>query len=232
VTDQDRLLRILTVLRGTTREALGPARLCEACAEVVAVSGAGVMLMSEGIPQGSLCSSNEVSTLIEDLQYTLGEGPCVDAYELDHPVLEPNLAAAGPSRWPAFAPPAVEAGARAMFGFPLQVGAIRLGAMNLYRATAGALHDEQHRDALLMAGVVARAVLAMQAGAPPGRLGEDLQMGLDLRLVVHQAAGMVSAQLEISIVDAMIRLRAHAYASARTVAAVADDVVARRLRFE
>src|SRR5437016_8504417 len=97
------------------------------------MTGAGVMLMSGDTPRGSVCSSNEVSTLIEDLQYTLGEGPCVDAYHEDRPVLEPDLASQGASRWLAFASPAVAAGARAVFGFPLQVGGIRLGALNLDR---------------------------------------------------------------------------------------------------
>lgn len=232
MTESDRRHRILALLGVGTGEFPGPARLCEVCAEVVGVTGAGVMLMVEDVPWGSLCSSNEVSRLIEDLQFTLGEGPCVDAYTQDHPVLEPDLSGTGASRWPVFTPPALEAGARAIFGFPLRVGAIRLGALNLYSGTAGGLSDEQHRDALGMAAVVANAVLTMQADAPPEGLGAGLAEGTDLRLVVHQAAGMVSAQLEVSVVEAMVRLRAHAFAAGRSIADVADDVVARRFRFE
>jgi hypothetical protein len=172
-----------------------------------------------------------VSALIEDLQYTLGEGPCVDAYQGDRPVLEPDLADRGMSRWSAFTPAAVEAGARAVFGFPLRVGAIRIGALNLYRDHDGPLDDEQHADALVLAGVAARAVLAMQADAPPGALGAELESGSDFRFVVHQASGMVSAQLEVSVGDALIRLRAYAFAHDRPLTAVAHDVVARTLRF-
>ena len=87
----DRLLRILRQLqpRGDESEA---ARLCEVGAHVVEMSGAGVMLMSGDIPKGSVCSSNDVSTTIEDLQFTLGEGPCIDAYNTEQPVIEPDLA--------------------------------------------------------------------------------------------------------------------------------------------
>jgi hypothetical protein len=166
----DRLLRILALLSSGGVTEPGPARLCEVCAAVTAMSGAGIMLMAGEEPAGSVCSTNEISALIEELQYTLGEGPCVDAYHVDRPVLEPDLAAPETPRWIAFTPPAVEAGARAVFGFPLQVGVVRLGALNLYRDRPGALSDEQYADALVLAGVAARAVLAMQAQAAPGGL--------------------------------------------------------------
>jgi hypothetical protein len=226
-----RLLRILTRLEDGPVAGTAPARLCEACAEVTAVTGAGIMLMSGDVARGSICSSNDVSALIEDLQYTLGEGPCVDAYQQDRPVLEPDLADDGAGRWFAFAPAAVEAGARAVFGFPLRVGAIRIGALNLYRDHAGPLDDDQYGDALVLAGVAARAVLVMQADAPPGLLGVELEAGSDFRFVVHQASGMVSVQLDVSVGEALVRLRAHAFSRERPLTAVAEDVVARRLRF-
>ncbi|HYT39893.1 MAG TPA: GAF domain-containing protein, partial [Acidimicrobiia bacterium] len=130
---RDRLVRILAKLSPGGPDEPDAARLCEVCADVAGMSGAGIMLMTERTPQGSVCSSNPVSALIEELQYTLGEGPCVDAYRLDRPVIEPDLGVPGTPRWFAFTPPAVAAGARAVFGFPLQVGAVRLGALNLYR---------------------------------------------------------------------------------------------------
>ncbi|CAN5823408.1 hypothetical protein BH20ACT4_BH20ACT4_14940 [soil metagenome] len=109
------------------------------------MSGAGIMLMSGDLPQGSVCTTNEVSALIEDLQYTLGEGPCVDAARQHRPVLEPDLADPERAPWIAFTPPAVEAGARAIFGFPLDVGAVRLGALNLYRDRPGSLTEAATR---------------------------------------------------------------------------------------
>ena len=181
-------------------------------------------------PRGSVCSSNPVSALIEDLQYTLGEGPCVDAYHQDRPVLEADLAQPGVPRWFAFTPPAVDAGARAVFGFPLGVGSIRLGALNLYRDHPGPLSDDQHADALVMAGVAARAVLAIQAQAPPGALAAELESGSGLHYVVHQASGMVAAQLEVSVGEAMIRSRAYAFANDCLLADAAREVVSRRLR--
>jgi hypothetical protein len=225
----ERRLRILSRL--AAGEA-GTERLCEVCAEVTAMSGAGIMLMSGDVPHGSVCTTDKVSAVIEELQYALGEGPCVDAHRQGRPVFEPDLAHPAAPRWLAFAGPAVEAGAHAVFGFPLRVGAVRLGALNLYSDRVGPLNDEQHADALVMAEVAAQAVLVLQAGAPPGTVAAELEAGADFHYVVHQAAGMVAAQLNVSVGHALVRLRAYAFANDCRLAQVADEVVARTLRFD
>jgi GAF domain-containing protein len=228
----ERRLRILTRLLDRESPGLETKRLCEVGAQVTGMSGAGIMLMSGDVPRGAVCSSNTVSALIEQLQYELGEGPCVDAYRHDRPVLEPDLVDPDTPRWLAFSGPAVKAGVRAVFGFPLQVGAVRLGALNLYSDHPGPLTDEQHADALVMADVAAQAVLLLQADAPPGKLAAELEAGADFQYVVHQASGMVAAQLDVSVGQALIRLRAYAFGNDRPLAAVARDVVARTLRFD
>lgn len=209
-----------------------PAWLCAGCVKITGVTGAGVMLMSGDIPRGSLCTTNAVSHLIEELQYTLGEGPCIDAYQQDQVVTEPDLADPVTRRWPAFTPPTVAAGVRAMFGFPLRVGTVRLGALNLYRDRSGPLTGSQHADALVVADVTARWVLEAQAGAPAGEVAAALETGADFHFTVHNAAGMVSVQQQISVTEALILLRAYAFTHDRLLAGVAEDVIARRLRLE
>jgi hypothetical protein len=207
-------------------------RLCDTCVEVLDVTGAGIMLMSDGEHRGTLGVSNPVMTVVEDLQFTLGEGPCIDAYSSEHPVLEPDLGHPATNRWPAFSGPAVQAGVRAVFGFPLRVGAVNLGALDLYLDQPGALRTDQLTDAAVMAGVISKTVLALQAEALPGELPELLDATVLHRAVVHQASGMLSAQLDIDVADALVRIRAHAYTSNRLVNDVAHDIVDRRLRLE
>ncbi len=226
----ERRQRIVDRLVGPGAPDLGSKRLCEVCVEVVGVCGAGIMLMSGEIPRGSMCSSLNVSALIEELQFGLGEGPCVDAYHRDVPVLEPDLASPLRPRWMAFSGPALQAGVRAVFGFPLQVGAVRLGALNLYNNRAGSLTSDQHADAVVMADVAAQAILVLQADAPPGQLSVALETGADFRYDVHQAAGMVAVQLGVSGAQALIRLRAYAFAVGRTLSDVANDVTNRTVR--
>jgi hypothetical protein len=228
---EQRRLRILSLLfdRGANFQT---ARLCQVCAEVTSMSGAGIMLMFEDAPQGTVCTTNEVSSQLEQLQYSLGEGPCVDAYREDRPVMEPDLANPETKRWLAFTEAAVKIGAEAVFGFPLPVGAVRLGALNLYRDRPGALDDEQYANALAAAAIVAQAVLVLQAKAPDGMLAQELERSSDFQYVAHQAAGMVAVQLGVGVTEAMIRLRAYAFGSERLLSDVAGDVVDRILRFD
>jgi hypothetical protein len=206
--------------------------LCSACRSTVGVSGAGIMLMFDETIAGSLCSTDAISARIEELQFTLGEGPCIDAFHHDRPVVEPDLAAPTSPRWVAFAPSAVVAGAGAVFGFPVRTGTARLGAMNLYNGRSGPLTDDQYQDALVLAEIAAQVILAVQAGLPPGQLAAELEATSDLRYVVHQAAGMVSVQLNVSVTHALIRLRGYAFSAQRSLSEVAEDVVARRLRLD
>ena len=227
----DRLVRIMARLSPVSGGP-EPATLCEVCAEVSHMTGAGIMLMTGDVQQGSVCSSNAVSNLIEELQFTLGEGPCVDAHRENRPVFEPDLARSGARRWLAFTPAAVTAGAQAVFGFPLQVGGVGLGALNLYRDEPGPMTDDQCADSLVLADVAAHAVLALQTHASPGALGTELEEGANFRFVVHQASGMVAVQLGVSVSEALIRLRAYAFGHDRLVADVAAEIVARKIRLD
>ncbi|MFZ0250196.1 MAG: GAF and ANTAR domain-containing protein [Acidimicrobiales bacterium] len=225
----DRRARIVArlVAEGGSPSAPGP--LCKVAAEVIDVSGAGVMVLHDGVPQASLCSSGPTSALIEELQYTLGEGPCVDAYRTGSVILEPHLTAPAMLRWPAFTPEALAAGAMAVFGFPVRIGAVRIGALNVFQDRPGPLRDEQHADALVMADVIARTILAVQARAEPGETA--LELNADIHSVVHQAAGMVSVQLDMSVGDALVRLRAYAFGMDQSITEAARDVVSRKLDF-
>jgi hypothetical protein len=207
-------------------------RLCEMCADLTGVTGAGVMLMSDDAPWASLNTVDPVTARIEELQYTLGEGPCVDAHHRGMPVLEPDLNDPVTQRWPAFTAPAVDAGVRAVFGFPLRVGGVRLGALDLHSKKPGLLKDEQHLDALILADVVARAILLTQAAALPAEMATELRLESDYQSIVNQASGMAAVQLGVSVGAALVRMRVYAFANGRPFADVAHDVVTRALRFD
>ena len=211
-------------------DAWSVARLCVVGPRLTGMTGAGVMLMSGDVPHGSLCATNEVSQLIEELQYTLGEGPCVDAHQSGAFVSEPDLAEPVTSRWPAFTPPALRGGVRAVFGFPLQVGTIRLGALNLYRVMPGPLTSDQQADALMVADITAHWVLNAQSAAPANTVAVELEANADFHFSVHNAAGIVSIQENISVDEALIRLRAFAFSNDLPISEVARNVIARKLR--
>jgi hypothetical protein len=226
--DPERVARVAAQLAVGERDPEN--RLCAASAAVVAVTGAGVVLISGGRSLGSVCSSDPLTEAVEDLQYMLGEGPCLEAFRTKAPVLVPDLSTMDVTRWPTFREQATAAGARAAFGFPMLVGAACVGALDLYCDRSGALSGEQYADAVVVAHLVGRAVLGWQSAAPKGALAWQLEQVPAHRSVVHQATGMVSVQASVALPDALMLMRAHAFAEGRSVATVADDIVARRLR--
>ncbi len=206
--------------------------LCAASAGIVAVDGAGVVLILRGQALGTVCTSDPIAEAVEDVQFTLGEGPCVDAFNTRAPVLVPDLTSAAGSRWPGFRDGAMAEGIHAVFGFPLLVGQVCIGALNLYNRRSGTLTDEQVADAVVVAHVAARTVLGWQAVAGEGSLAWQLEHVPAYRAVVHQSTGMVSVQAEVPVEDAVLLLRAYAFAEHRPISEVATDVVERRLRFD
>jgi hypothetical protein len=169
---------------------------------------------------------------IEEVQYTLGEGPCMDAFRSKAPVLVPDLASAPEGTWEGFREGALDAGALAAFGFPLLVGSVCIGALDLFHDQVGDLTSEQYADACAVAHVATKTVLGWQAVAEAGSLAWQLEQVPVHRSAIHQATGMVSVQAAVSVDDALALLRARAFADGRSVSAVAADVVARRVRFE
>ena len=170
---------------------------------------------------------------LDDLQFTLGEGPCLDAFRLREPVLVPDLGSAEAfARWPGFAHEATQAGAFAAFAFPLQVGTAPLGTVELYRSEPGALSGRDTAIAVLIVDELVSVVLDDLTGrdhrlAPSGANPVPL-FG---RAEIPQATGMIAVQLAVSIPEALAQLRAAAFAAHRPILEIAEDVIARRLVF-
>ena len=207
-------------------------RVCRAAVELLQLSGAGLSLIVDGQLRGSSGVSEAGIRVVQELQLSLGEGPCVDAWARIEAVLEPDLADPRVVRWPTFAQAAVNAGVLAVFAVPLHQGAIRIGVLALYRDRVGTLSADELAKALVLADVATQAVLGLQAGAPEGSVHELLAGQPPHWAEIHQATGMTSVQLGVGLDDAFVRLRAHAFASERTLRDVATAVVARRLRLD
>jgi hypothetical protein len=206
-----------------------PAGLCSACVEVLDVAGAGITVMGAG-QSGPLCVSSQRMAELEDLQFTMGVGPCQDAYFSGRPVHAPRLDVSVVALWPAFVDMARDAGIGAVFAYPLSADGAKIGVMTLYQDREGELSASQHDDSLAIARVLTETVLSLQDAAPDGVLAPALEDAVTYRAEIHQASGMVSVQLEISIAEALVRIRAHAFASGQPVGVVAAEIVARQLR--
>ena len=228
----NRVVEILAEVQGSAAEGRGLAdRLVRVGRDAMDVTGVGLSLMTGAGPSAVLAASDGSARVIEELQFSLGEGPCIDSVKTGRPVLHGDLAQTALQLWPGFTAGALDAGVAAVFAFPLQVGAITLGALDLSRDTVGPLEDVDVREAMALAAAATALLLHLQMMSEPGDVHADLADSLVDRAVVHQASGMVAVQMETDLADALTVLRARAFASGRPIVDVAHDVVARNLRF-
>lgn len=231
--------------RGGDALFVGIAAICDTAARLTGVDGAAVAVLAPtGEVRELVHATDAVAQQVDELQFTLGEGPCLDAYHRGEPELCARLASAEfERRWPAFTNEVEELGVAALFAFPVPGTRRPRGVLELYRLTDGALTETEHKSAQLCSFALQNtletnwrehlaqstseeaAIDAMSANAA-GALLDGFT-----RAQVHVAAGMVAVQLAVSTSDALDRLRAYAYAQHRSVMAVAADVVARRLSF-
>ena len=227
----ERLLTIFSIMERFERESPQGFVLCDVAAEFMVLDGAGIALSSDGEDLMTLCTSNAVAGDLMNLEITLGEGPAVDACR-GNAVQESDLARSVAPHWATYGPEAVALGARAVFGYPIQLGAANFGALSLFRASPGPLSAGQSSDGYLMASVLGRAILSRQGGGSPESLIEELAGSSMLDFRVHQAAGMIAVQGSMSVKDALVTLRAHAFALGCRLGELADRVVSMTTRYE
>lgn len=198
-------------------------------AQALGMDGLAVSLVTEGDLTELMWCSDATTRHIEDLQFTLGEGPGPDAARTGAMVWALDLARVPFARWPALAMEAPDLDARAVFCFPMSIGAISVGVLTAVRRTPGPMTAQQTDDAtILAAALTARCLGSGPRGAPfPADSPRSLRHG-----VVHQATGMLSVQLSLPLPQALLRLRAHAYSSGRSITDVAQHVVDRSLRLD
>jgi hypothetical protein len=225
------------VLIAGERGAPAADRLCLACLPLLGVDAAAISLIDDGESRGTFGASDVAARLLDSLQFTAGEGPCLEAAQIMAPVLVADLHAQDEPRWPAFKDAAERAGVRAVFALPIRVGMIGLGALDLFRSTPGALSAAQLTDALMVADAAAQILLDLvdESSTTTGR-GEPLaqwaQVASLSRAEVYQATGMIMAQLDLPPAAALVRLRAYAFANELTASEVAQLVTSRHLRLE
>lgn len=203
-------------------------QLCQVATRLLDAQGVAVSVVAtDGAPQ-LVAASDGVERPLDGLQQVTGDGPGFEAFETSRPVLVPDLAAVDPVRWPAYIAAARDNGIRAVFAFPLQVGAIRLGSLELDRAAPGGLGADGLTSAFSLADAAVTLLLESHFPVEGAMVGPPAS--LPYRAEIFQAQGMVMMQLGVSLHEAMLRLRAYAFVNDADLADVARQVVEHRLR--
>lgn len=224
---QDRIVRLLAPNVASTSS-----RIASATRVVLEATHVGMFVATDEILTPLDCC-DDVGALLDEQQFSLGDGPTLVAAGAVSPVLATELDHAhGQSRWPLFAPLAAGLDVRSAVALPLRTGVSCLGVLTAYRPQGDCPDAEQYADALVLATLATDLLVAEQAGVGEGALPPIVAAGLRNQSVVHQAAGMLSEQLGVSIVEALVRLRYHAVATDLPLAVVGRSIVAGELVLE
>ena len=214
---------------------VGVRHACAACAEFLNAMGAGVYLVSDLGLIEPVHATDPVGERMAELQITLGRGPSTQAVDEYQPILAADLDTESCRRhWPMFATEAMASGVQSIFAFPLgrEMSGIAVGALEVYRDTTGPLSATELADAWLFADAAMNLIITNVGDAPSVSEYKVFAGDFSERWAeVHQATGMVAAQLDTDLTIAFLRLRARALASGRGLVQLAEDVLAGRMRF-
>lgn len=193
----------------------------------VAISTFGALCPSE-----TVSATDEVAIRVDEIQFDLSEGPCWTALATDAPVLETDLVQRPNPEWPAFNEAVRREPVGAVFAFPVAFGPFPLGAVDVYVPQPATIEDDTVRQAMTLASAVSRRVLRRALRSVADEDDALLDRSPSSRRVVHQATGVVLAQLDISPEDAYLLLQGHAFARRTTMRRVAEEILDGTVRFE
>ncbi|MFE4498540.1 GAF and ANTAR domain-containing protein [Rhodococcus sp. NPDC056743] len=206
------------------------ADLCSKCISLTAVDGAAVTVLSSSSARELMYATDALAQHLDELQFTSGDGPCVDAFLSGSPVLCNDTSdSVHAASWPGFSSDAERSGVGGVYAFPLRGGRRVFGVLELYRRVPGALTQFQLDAAVASADAIASSLLdelSLDEDSHTGGMANAFH-----RPEVNQAVGMIAVQLKVPVTEALSRLRATAYSSDKPIWEVAGDVVHRRLRF-
>lgn len=201
--------------------------LCTAFISALPVEHAAISTLGDPFEVETVCSTDVLAARLDELQLDFGEGPCWQALATRTVVLLPDLRAPLSTAWPVVQAAIASHEIRAAYAFPMTVGTLGVGAVDLYASAPDALSPTDVATATAMAETAALKVLRHAMADRDDPLRDDPSS----RRIVHQATGMVIAQMRIPASDALLVIRAHAFASGQSVRDVATQVIERRLDF-
>jgi hypothetical protein len=199
--------------------------------ELLPIAGLAISIIGPTGQQSTIHASNPISARIEEIQFDLGEGPIFAAFASGRPVLLADVDAVAGSRWPTFAAEVSALSVGAIYVFPLVLGAACVGAVVSYGSIPRRLAGEEVERGSALGRAIAGPALdrAVRLAGVDG--GGAPTTPVELRRDVHQATGMVLAQLGITATEALSRIRGRAYSTGLTVREVSRDVIDHRLDF-
>lgn len=194
---------------------------------VLPVDGVSISTLVSPFGAETVSASDAAAAHCDEIQLDLGEGPVWQAVGTGSVVCAPDLAATAADAWPAALSALREAGVGSVFAFPMRIGRTCIGTVGLYADHPVALPPRSVSAVAALAHATSRAVLHLAVGRAESEEPGEWRSSEYSRREIHQAVGMVAAQTGTSPDEAILLLRAAAFAAGRSVRAVAVDVLDR-----
>ncbi|MCM6761750.1 GAF and ANTAR domain-containing protein [Rathayibacter sp. ZW T2_19] len=202
------------------------ARLSVSYIDDFPVRGAAISTIGSSFGGETVSATDDVAARLDEIQLDLGEGPCWEASRRRTPVLVVDVRAEA-DRWPLFSAEAGRLPLESVYAFPLRIAGLDVGVVDLYNARAAPLSTADIERIRSRSPGTALRVVAQVLTDDAGEASANVHS----RRLVHQATGMILARHGITADDALLLLRAHAFAQGRPVSEVAEEIVDRRTGF-
>lgn len=172
----------------------------------------------------TVASSDARAERVDESQYVVGEGPCLDALRTGTPIAVRDMAA--DTRWEEYRERAVEQGLKSSLSMPLIVDGSPTGALNLYSFDlVDAFSGAQTRRAEVFAAQASTALTLMTRQLQQRETAEQLEQALASRTTIDHAIGIIMGQQRCSADEAFALLRRHSQSNNRKLREVAADIV-------
>jgi GAF domain-containing protein len=205
----------------TVEEALD--RVVASADALFGVDGTTLMLVDRDQALRNLAASDRRAALLEELQATHGEGPCVDAFDGKQPVATDDLRRE--DRWPAFSAEAARGELLAVLASPIPYSEQAVGVVAVFAAEPHPWTGDEREAIVAFTELVALLILNAMQARERGRLAAELQVALDSRVAIEQAKGVLVGRHGLTTRQAFERLRRQARDQRRPLSEVARAVV-------
>lgn len=190
------------------------------------VAEASITFAGSGTSAWTVASTGELASQLDEVQYGLGRGPCIDAATAGVVVRIDDLAE--DARWADYGDRAVRAGARSSVSVPFPLQEHVLAALNLYAAEPAAFDDEHVELAEEIAARAAVAVVNAVRYESAAEAAEQLRRAMESRAVIEQAKGILMGRSNCSADEAFDMLVRASQRSNRKLRDIAQEIVDRR----
>ena len=207
-------------------------KICDVAAEVLKCDIVSICLTIANT-FNPVATTDTLGTYLDEEQFVLGDGPSFSSRFSLSPIHVENFQSERSSdSYPAFSRVAIKHEVVSAHAFPLTIGSARIGALSLYWKHSVNLSADQYADCLILSTLATAELVRAQAGIDDAAIDEMFETQQLRKSVLQIAAGMTAEKLNCNVIEALVRIRALAFAQDLPVTQIAKSIVNREISID